>query len=142
MRIGAVPGGGWLDDQEWWTQSWSVPPGSYFVMTKIDYRLASSPNGAAYIFCMIYQGDDAASSIDNGDVLHGQDQYAPTGLVRGTTIDGTMNLKGVFSSFGSVDERLSVSCQATHASDGNVSVDWVDLFLIPTAGAIYLTELN
>ncbi len=60
--------------------------------------------------------------------------------MRGTLIDGTMNLKGVITNVDA-DERLSVGCRATHDSDGNVSFDWVDLFLIPIASAIYLTEL-
>ncbi len=139
MRIAGGPGGYWLDNDEWWSRSWSVPAGSYFVMAKIDYHLASSPNGAASIFCRVYLAD-SPFSIDDGDALHGQDQYGPTGLLRGTTIDGTMNLKGVIMNAGA-DERLSVGCRATHASDGNVSFDWVDLFLIPIASAIYLTEL-
>ena len=139
IRIAGGPGGYWIDDGESWSRSWSVPAGSYFVMAKIDYRLQSSSNGGASIYCRIYLAD-SPTSIDDGDATHNGDAYESGGIVRGTLIDGTMNLKGVIMNAGA-DERLSVGCRATHASDGNVSFDWVDLFLIPIASAIYLTEL-
>mgnify|MGYP001028045238 CR=1 FL=1 len=116
-----------------------MPAGSYFVMAKIDYRLQSSSNGGASIYCRIYLAD-SPTSIDDGDATHNGDAYESGGIVRGTLIDGTMNLKGVILDVVA-DERLSVGCQALHQSGGGVSFDWVDLYLMPIASVIHLPEL-
>jgi hypothetical protein len=114
------------------TWTWVIPEGSYLVFGRVSYSLSSSDTAATRLSCRLKVGGEFGS-YDQADAFIVQDQWSPTGGLRGVSTAGSMTLVGTMLFNGRPQLPVAIECESTQ-SGGSVLVNSARIDALPISG--------